>query len=229
MELNFRRVIVGGIGLFIAAFCGGCAFLGLLANPSGSERMVPAQLRLTARQDGGIAVWVTQSAASNAPPELRRQLTGTIYGHLFKRAKVNKRYLVAADDSSPERAKIEEQLMREPIAPDAIGRMLNTGTLIYVRIERCELDRMDEREYYSGALLAHAVVIDTAAGRILWPESGAANASDVRVELETSGRDATLNRLTEATAHCIVRNFYDCPRRSFRVSEEQVSFDEEDL
>lgn len=207
---------MGVLTLAMMTLSCGCSLIGWLIAPTANEDVVPAQVRLAKLQERGIVVVVDAAHGSNVTPTMCRQVVNTINGHLVKRARVNTRYLVAADDSSPERAKIEA-LTNE--GPAQIAQAVGAGLAVYVRIEDFRIEGMAD-EYMKGRLFSRAALVGAEADRVLWPASGEPLAVRAQVELETQGRDRTITRLAEATAHCIVRHFYDCPRARYRTADE---------
>lgn len=213
--------IIAVLALTTMTLCGGCKIFGWALSPTANEDVVPAQLRLAKLQERQVVVIVDGAHGSNVTPAVAQQLVNTINGHLVKRARVNTRYLVAADGSSPERAKIDA-LRNE--SPAQIARAVGAGLALYVRIEDLRVEGMQD-EYMKGRLFSRVALIGADTDQILWPASGTPLPVHAQVELETQGRQKTIDRLAAATAHCIVRNFYDCSRARYRIADEIAGTD----
>ncbi len=203
--------------IFPLLCCAGCNIGGFLLSPTASEDKVPAQFKLRDHMKGGIAVVVDQTRVGNVPPELKPGLVKTVNGFIVKKARVNVRYLVSAGES-PVGAKTDQT---QNISPDQIGRESGAETVLYIRIESGEINRMG-KDYYNGEMSTQSVLIDSESGDILWPASGEPYMVHVSFDFEAEGRDEAASRLTLATGHCIVRNFYDCPKRSYRTRDEDT-------
>jgi len=214
--MGIIRWTIGAALLTATVLCCGCSFFGFLLSPTANEDVVPAQIRLARLQERGIVVIVDAGPMTQATPSLRHQLVRTINGQLARRARIKTRYLVAADDSSPERAKIETQLSTE--SPARIAQSVGAGLALYVHIEDFRVEGMPD-EYMKGRLFCRAALVGTD-GQVLWPNTDEPAPIRTQVEIETQGREKTIDRLVGATAHCIVRNFYDCPQARYRIAEE---------
>ena len=100
--------------------------------------------------------------------------------------------------------------------------------MLYIWVQELNLYDIDGRGFFEGSLVSRSVLIDTATGEVVWPISKEPKLVRVKVNLETKGKQETVDRLTGATAHCICRDFYDCPKDQFRTSDEHVMMKMED-
>jgi len=233
--------------------CGACNLIGIVGSKSYYEQKVPAEFLLKDVAEGGVLIFVDETGAGRAELELRPGLTEAVGAFLVKKARIKNEYLVSHDSLSQLRG--EREGHRSPggvparrdfaslkisqgsrfrvaqvfssLSPVQLGGAAGAAVVLYVLITDYGLYAMGEQEYYGGSLVTRSILFDVASGRALWPREGAGRVVKTRVELETGGRAATLNRLIMATAHCITRSFYDCRRPEFRTADEQrYSFQE---
>lgn len=206
------------IAVAAMVFACGCNIFGWAVAPTRHEQKIPAQFRLRDVQEKNVVVIVDLAYTSKAPPSIQNDLVHVINGYLVQRARINKRYLVAAADS-PERANIE---VLQQKSPDQIGREVNAGFVLYVRVEDYRVDHMSRPDFLAASMTSRAMLIDSAADQVIWPMESQGHVTRVKVEVETKGQKSALDRLAKATAHCIVRNLYDCPRDTYKSAEEQT-------
>jgi len=198
--------------------CGACNLIGIMGSKSYYEQKVPAEFLLEDVAEGGVLIFVDETGAGRAELELRPGLTEAVGAFLVKKARIKNEYLVSNDSLSQLRGEREDF---SSLSPVQLGGAAGAAVVLYVLITDYELYAMGEQEYYGGSLVTRSILFDVASGRALWPREGAGRVVKTRVELETGGRAATLNRLIMATAHCITRSFYDCRRPEFRTADEQ--------
>jgi len=79
---------------------------------------------------------------------------------------------------------------------------------------------MAETSYYKGFLSVRSNLRDVSTGEKLWPGSAETKGVRVGFEVESHGREAAVARLASASAHCIVRYFYDCPVGKFKIADD---------
>lgn len=198
--------------------CGACNLIGIMGSKSYYEQKVPAEFLLKDVAEGGVLIFVDETGAGRAEFELRPGLTEAVGAFLVKKARIKNEYLVSHDSLSQLHGEREDF---SSLSPAQLGGAAGAAVVLYVLITDYELYAMGEQEYYGGSLVTRSILFDVASGRALWPREGAGRVVKTRVELETGGRAATLNRLIMATAHCITRSFYDCPRPAFRTADEE--------
>jgi len=205
--------------LILCVLCSSCSLIGVLGTPMHSERKIPAEFRLKDHAGEGLLVFVDTAGSSNAPLDLRARLGESIELLLTKKARIKKSNLVSRDNLLFLLDKGGDFARRSPVE---VARQLEAGPVLYVLVENCRLTQMVEQDYYSGSLDSYGILFEVSTGRTLWPESGRPRPVKIKVEFETNGREVTVNRLTRATAHCIVRNLYDIPINSFKITDERI-------
>lgn len=198
--------------------CGACNLIGIVGSKTYYEQKVPAEFLLKDVAEGGVLIFVDETGAGRAELELRPGLTEAVGAFLVKKARIENEYLVSHDSLSRLHGEREDF---SSLSPVQLGRAAGAVVVLYILITDYGLYGMGEQEYYGGSLVTRSILFDVASGRALWPREGAGRVVKTRVELETGGRAATLNRLIMATAHCITRSFYNCRRPQFRTADEE--------
>ena len=210
------------VGVIAVVFFGGCkAFLGVISSPTYHEQKIPAQFKLADRAKEKILVFVEEARGSGAGSNLREMVSDTVSVFIVKKARIKSQYLVSQRELSDLKSQRSDFSRLSPVE---VGRSVGAAVVLYVRIEDYKLYEMAETGYYRGSLVTRSILFDTASGEMLWPRETTGRVVRTKVEFETKGYEATAERLTRATAHCIVRNFYDCPRDQFKVRDEQSEF-----
>ncbi len=204
--------------VYCMASCAGCAFIGVMTSPTFHEQKIPAEFELGSRTQENLLVFVDQPKGPGALIGFQPQLRAAIKGFLEKKVKIKSEYLVSQDKLSLLRGQRDDFALLSPVE---IGRILEARIVLYVFVQDCELYELSDRGYYKGSLVTRSMLFDTDSGDMLWPEHEAGKVVRTKVEFETDGREATIRRLATATAHCVVRNFYNCPRDQFRTSDEE--------
>ena len=201
--------------------CGACNLIGIVGSKSYYEQKVPAEFMLKDVAEGGVLIFVDEAGSGRGELELRPGLSEVVGALLVKKARIKSKNLVSHDGLSQLRDRREDF---SSLSPVQLGRAAGSAVVLYVLIEDYELYAMDEQMYHGGSLVARSILFDVASGRALWPKRGDGRVVKARVEIETGGRAATLNRLIMATAHCITRNLYDCPKPKYRAADEDDSY-----
>ena len=217
------------------ALCGACNLVGIVGSKSYYEQRIPAELMLTDYVEGGVLIFVDETGAGRSEHGLRPGLAEMVGAYLVEKARINSEYLVSHDKLSGLRG--EQQGHRSPdksgfrvaqdfssLSPVQLGGATGAAVVLYILITDYDLYAMGEQEYYGGSLVTRSILFDVVSGRVLWPRDSAGRVVEVGVEIETGGRGATLDRLIEATAHCITRSFYDCRRPQFRAADEKLDY-----
>lgn len=202
--------------------CGGCNLIAIFGSPTYSEQKVAAEFKLKDRMSDGILVFVETAGGSNVSAEMQTSLGRVIEKFLVEKAKIKSKYIVPSSTISSLQA---EKGDFSELSPVEVGRACGAGVVLYVLIEDYNLYEMSGRGYYSGSLISRVVLFDTAAEEVLWPEVKDGRVVGAKVELETEGRAETVSRLLMAVGHCIVRNFYDCPRIKYKIRDEHSYYD----
>ncbi len=194
---------------------GGCNVAGWMGSPTAHEKKRPAEYELH-RTESRILVFVDQARSSAVGFRVRGALDVAVAGYLANKVRVDKNNIIATVDYTPSRVQAYAGL-----SPAQIGQKAGADLVVYIRIDKYELEQMDRRGYFSGSMVTRSVLVDVGSAKVLWPASQEARLSRIKVELETGGREAATNRLMLGTAHCITRYFYDCPGTRFRWGDEQ--------
>jgi len=213
------------LGLAVSVSCGGCNVIGWLVSETAHEERVRAQFRLAEYDKEGVLIFVDSLKKINMSYGFESKLEKSIKDYFVQKVRLNRKNVSGSEVLSDLRTKRPDFDMMSPIkAGEAVG----AGKVLYVRIENYNLYNIDGRDYYEGYLVTRSVLFDVGTGAVVWPDVQTGKVIRVKVDLETSGQEVTLARLTTATAHCISRYFYDCPRDRFKISDEQVIYEMND-
>jgi len=214
-QLGLVFVVIAGV------LCGACNIVGIIGSKSYHEQKIPAELMLKEHAKGSVLVFVEEARGTSGGLDLRSGLTETVSTFLVKKARINSKYLVSQNKLLQLRSERDDFSRLSPVEVGAAG---GAGVVLYVLIEDYKLYRMAGQGYYEGSLITRSILFDVASGRVLWPRLGDGRVVRAKVELETAGRAAALNRLIYATAHCITRSFYNCSRSNFKTRDEQTGY-----
>jgi len=221
LDTRIRNGILGILFVSQLLLCQGCIIIGFLVNPGAKDTKYPAQYDLKAgAKDKTILIWVDSADSSGSTIALQDQITSAISTRLKKYAGIKKDQMMDVPASASELAK------QDTSSPSARGRSAGADFVLYVNIRQLDVIQLHSNKYYSGQLLCQAALIQSEDAATLWPESAADGEIDVFSELEIKGREKLLTRLSDAVSHCIVRNFYACPKSEYRVNEERVVLNE---
>ena len=214
---------MGIIGLLPAAalvvWVGGCNIVGLMGSPTAYEKKVPAEYKLH-RTESRILVFVDQARSSSVGFRVRGTLDAAVIGYLVNKVRVDKNNIIVPVVYTPSRVQAYAGL-----SPAQIGQKAGADLVLYIRIDKYELEQIDKRGYFTGSIATRSVLVDVDSEKVLWPASQKARLNRIKVELETGGREAALNRLMLGSAHCITRYFYDCLGPRFKWGDEQKEFE----
>jgi len=198
---------------------GGCNVVGFLGSPTAHEKKVPAEYDLR-KTKSKILVFVDQPQGGGVGFHARTALDTAVAGYLARKARIDPENILASVDYAPSRVQAWAGL-----SPAQIGRKAGADIVLYIRIDRYELEQMHKRGYFNGYMATRSVLVDVASAKVLWPVSQPARLVRIKVELETGGRGAVVDRIMSGMAHCITRYFYDCPGPQFRWGDEQKEFE----
>ncbi len=221
LDTRLTNGIIGILFMLQLLLCQGCNIIGFLANPGAKDVKYPAQYDLkAAAKDKKILVWVDSADSSGSTMELQNQITSAVSTRLKKYAGIKQDQMMNVPASASELAK------QDMSSPSARGRSAGTDFVLYVNIRQVDIIQLHSNKYYSGQLLCQAALIQSQDAATLWPQDAANGEIEVFSELEIKGREKLLTRLSDAISHCIVRNFYACPKSEYRVNEERVVLNE---
>ncbi|MHC4497703.1 MAG: hypothetical protein ACYS21_01160 [Planctomycetota bacterium] len=204
--------------LCVALLCNGCGFISILATPTRHEKKVPAEYDLRNHRHEKMLVLVKQPGWLDAQTNMRYYLTDAIHTRLVKKIKISAMYLVPYSELSEFRSKQPDSSL---LSPRDVGRALGASVVLFVTVDRYELSRMAETEYYKGFLSIRSNLHEVRTGKKLWPEGARSERIMVGFEVESGGQKAAIDRLADAVAHCTVRYFYDCPEDEFKIRDER--------
>ena len=204
--------------LVVVFFLGGCQIVSIMGTARRSEEKIPAEYNLAEHTGQKILVLVNQPAYLNAGVNMRFYLTEAINKTLIKKIGILPEYLVGYNELSEFRSDKSDFLLLSPIQ---VGEALDANMVLLVVVEDYQLNEIAETGYYKGSLNTQAILLDTAAGEKLWPESVKSKGIKVGFEIENSGQEVATTRLANALAYCLVRYFYDCPTGKFKIAEDR--------
>ncbi len=216
MSIRITGCLLAIIGV---VWSGGCNVVGWMGSPTAYEKKVPAEYELY-RTDSRILVFVDQARSSGGGFQVRGALDAAVSNYLTNKVRIDKSNIIAPVGYTPSRVQAYAGL-----SPAQIGQKAGADLVLYIRIDKYELEQMDSRGYFTGSMATRSVLVDVGSAKILWPASQEARLNRIKVELEIGGREAISNRLMSGSAHCITRYFYDCPGPRFRWGDEQKKFE----
>ncbi|MCD6394271.1 MAG: hypothetical protein J7M40_12285, partial [Planctomycetes bacterium] len=181
MDIRITGCLLAVIG---AVWSGGCNVIGFIAAPTPHEKKVPAEFELY-RTESRILVFIDQARSSGGGFQVRGALDAAVIGYLTNKVRVDTNNIVASVGYTPSRVQAYAGL-----SPAQIGRKAGADLVLYIRIDKYELEQMDSRGYFAGSIATRSVLVDVGSAKILWPASQEARLNKIKVELEIHGRDA---------------------------------------
>ena len=206
------------IFLTLALFHSGCGIVSVMGTSTRYERKIAAEYDLTSHTDQKILVLVNQPAYLNAQVNLRFYLTEAINRTFVGNIKFAPEQLVSYSKLSEFRSNENDFSL---LLPAKVGEALDANMVLLVMVEDYQLHKMPEADYYKGSLSSRVVLLDTATGKKLWPESAKSKSIKVGFEIEQRGQEVAVKRLAAGCAHCIVRYLYDCPKNKFKIADDK--------
>ena len=203
---------------FLISGCQYAGIVSLLGTPGHYERQVPAEYDLAEHTDQKILVLVDQPAYLGADVNLRYYLTGAINKNLVEKVGIDAERLVSYSELSEFRSTSQGFSLLSPVQ---IAEALNANVVLLVVIEDYQLSQLAEADYYKANLSARAVLLEAATGNKLWPQSAESKTVKVGFDIEDRGREVATARLVTASAYCLVRYFYDCPKNRFNIADDR--------
>ena len=209
------------IALVIAFLClltlSGCNIFGFLANPGPFEKKTVPDYNLKAQQGRKVLVWIECPRSSGADFDVQQKLAAAFQLTLIEKAGFE-----------------PENVLLSPVAetgnslldPQEIARSQGAGYVLLVHVDTYSMDFLRIRDYYSGDIVARAVLQDADLGSRVWPRQAEGKMVHIGIEMETEGRDALASRLVSAMAHCTLRYLYPCDKLKFKHPDERVSLQE---
>ena len=206
--------------LVVVFFYSGCGVVGIVGTPTSHEKKVVAEYDPAEHKNQKILVLVNQPVWLNAQANLRYYLTKGINKNLTAKVKIPPEYLVSYSELSEFRSNQPDFLLLSPVK---VGEALNANTVLLVEIGGYELNRIAETSYYEGFLSIQSVFFDVASKEKIWPEYAKSKIIKVGFDIESRGQEIAVKRLVIASAYCLVRYFYDCPKNEFKIADERRS------
>jgi len=204
--------------LVVALFYSGCGIVGIVGTPRAHEEKVVAEYDLAEHKDQKILVLVNQPVWLNAQVNLRYYLTRAINKNLTAKVKIPPEHLVSYGELSEFRSNKSDFLLLSPVE---VGEALDANMVLLAEIGSYELNSIAGMNYYEGFLGVQSVFLDVATGEKIWPEFARSKIIKVGFDVERRGQEIAVKRLTAASAYCLVRYFYDCPKNEFKIADDR--------
>jgi hypothetical protein len=190
----------------------------IFGTPTRHEKKIAAEYDLASRKNEKMLVLVEQPAWLNTEVNLRYHLTKRLNDKLLKSVRIPARHLASYEALSSLRSSRRDFAS---LPPSKVAAALDADVVLFVMIEACRLERAAETSYYRGAMSVRSALYDAATAAQLWPESPNGRSVRVGFDLESRSREAAVQRLAAAAAHCTVRYLYDCPQAEFGISDDK--------
>lgn len=194
-----------------------CGLISVIGSPTRHEIKITAEFNLAKQNDKKILVLVEEDALLNANINLRYYLTESINKNLTEKAGILPEYLIGY-------SKLSEFRSGNPdfskLSPTEAGTFLEADFVLLIIIKNYKISELPEADYFTGLLNAQAVLFDAVTKEKIWPEE-MSKSIKAGFDIEKSGRDIAENRLITATAHCIIRYLYDCPKSAFKIADDK--------
>jgi hypothetical protein len=224
MRKNGFLAIIAVFGCLLMGGCEALNIVEIITTPTYGEEKIPAEYDLKANSKGGILIYVEPSIGSGVGISLQKDVSDVIKGYMVKKAKIKGGYVNAQSKISLVRAEGDRF---KGLSPVQIGKKLSAGLVLHVRIENYGLYQMSDRGYYNGSMATRSMLYEVESGKLVWPADEGGKLIRTHVELETGGRKPTADRLIQATGFCIVRNFYNCIRNQYKITDEVEDYNAE--
>lgn len=220
-----KRIILLIAALFLLLTSLGCNnFIAILASETNYEKKIPAEYNLPKEaKKRSVLVVVDRAPASGPNKRVMPLLAAMVEKYLIKKAKINEEYILPYEEVDPLAGIGGDVFAADPVK---IGSDAGADVVLYVLIEDYEIRMIDKRGYFAGSMVTRSMLFDVASGEILWAGDGDGKLVSVKVDHETTGRDAAIERLNMTTGHCITRYLYNCSKRLFKTADEMRSHDE---
>lgn len=226
MNTKIKNIlIIFGIAI-TTAFWAGCQTIGGIGSAISSERpsdkVVPAEFKL-AKTEGKIVVFISQPGWIKSPMDLRTTLTRSTNIALEEKVKIKKERLT-------EYAEIQKIRLALPQdkKDNAFETAVKAGAkyVLVIQIMDFDLSTFAEKDLFNGIMTTKSCLYDIEQKKI-WPAEEASKEITVAIEAEKGTVETAVTQLSDATAFCVSRYFYDCKAIRFRIAEEQRELDTE--
>jgi hypothetical protein len=201
-------------------FCSGCGAFAVLGGETSSEKKIQAEYDLTTVENKSkkILVLVNQPAWLSAGANLSYYVTEAMNMSLAGKVKVVPENLVEYKELSEYRSSKPNFVLLSPVQ---VGIAFDADIVLLVTIETYMLTPIEETGYYKGSLNANAVLLATADGDKLWPDSQVNKSVKVGFEIGEKDRELCVKRLAGSLAHCTTRYLYNCKRDKFKIMDDK--------
>ncbi|MDD5010680.1 MAG: hypothetical protein PHQ00_00985 [Phycisphaerae bacterium] len=224
MNTNAKNIfIIFGITI-TTIFWAGCQTIGgiggAMSSEMPSEKMVPAEFKLD-ETEGKILVFINQPGWIRSPMDLRTALTKSVNIALAEKAGIKKDRLTEHE---------EIQKIRMALPEDKKDDIFETAAkaeakyVLAIQVMDFDLSTFAEKDLFNGIMTAKSCLYD-AEQKKLWPSEGDYKETTVVIEAEKGTVETAVGKLSNATAFCVSRYFYDCKAIRFRIAEEQRELD----
>ena len=196
--------------------CTGCGIVGNLASERTSEKKVSAEYNLKAAGHKKILVYVYSKKSGRGSAVMGEYLTRAINARIALMA-INPKKTAVVSYAQAQNLGAAGGSAR-PL-PANLAKTFGADAVMIVEMTKYKLSAITGSGFYTGLLQSKATLYNSS-GQAIWPMSGFGKNATVGFDVESSGSDGAMKRLANATAHCIVRNLYNCPKDQFKIFEE---------
>lgn len=211
------------IVLSVALLGSGCNLFGPILTETFHEQKIPAEFDLADNADAGVLVYIDESKAGGTYQGFKAELAEAINKRLIKKVRLDKKNIKWQPDNTFSASKDVAIF-----SPAQAGREAGASLVLYIWIQEFNLYDIDGRGFFEGSLVSRSALVDAATEEIIWPADKQPRRVRAKVDIETEGKDIATAKLISTTAHCICRNFYNCPRDQYQASHEEKSYQMED-
>jgi hypothetical protein len=227
MNANIKNILITICVTAAAAMLSGCGageIVGNISSETPSEKEIPAEFKLRPTE-GKIVVVVTQPAWIKSPMDLRNALTNSLNAAFEIKVEIKKERLIAYSEVMNARMSLPEDKRNNPIE---IATKLNAQYVLTVEVQDFDLSTFAEKDFYNGMMATKSCLLDIK-GNKLWPkaEGDGYRHTSVEIENEKGTIQSAVEKLSNATAFCITRYFYNCKADRFHIPEEKREIEQE--
>ncbi|PKL51255.1 MAG: hypothetical protein CVV39_00315 [Planctomycetes bacterium HGW-Planctomycetes-1] len=224
MDTNIKNIFII-LGITITTiFCAGCQTIGgiggALSSEMPSEKVVPAEFKL-GETEGKILVFVNQPGWIRSPMDLRTALTKSVNIALAEKTGIKKDRLTEYEEIQKIRIALPEDKKDDVFETAAKAE---AKYVLAIQVMDFDLSTFAEKDLFNGIMTAKSCLYD-AEQKKLWPSEGDYKETTVVIEAEKGTVETAVGKLSNATAFCVSRYFYDCKAIRFRIAEEQRKLD----
>jgi len=224
MNTNIKNIfIILGIAI-TTAFWTGCGTIGgiggAMSSEMPSEKVIPAEFKLD-ETEGKIIVFINQPGWIRSPMDLRTALTKSTNIALVEKAEIKKERLTEYADIQKIRIALPQD-KKEDVFETA--SKAGAKYVLTVQVLDFDLSTFAEKDLFNGTMTTKSCLYDMEQKKI-WPTEEDYKEITVNIEAEKGTMETAVGKLSNATAFCVTRYFYDCKAIRFRIAEEQKELD----